>query len=225
MSGFARVPVAQLLIATAIAFAAAFSGGAASAQDDSGAIVREDRITDSVAAIPDWRRPMRSRDSALAEYASVFDCTGQILHQSFKGALESPLRFWFGVRDDDRIGGMVTKVGTPLDLPQQEITGRLSPHYDHDGRFTGGRLLVNWPYANAGQPVELAMMRETFIRSGPRINGVGKILHRTTKHTYLAGSLSFDPASHASLSSFYRVSFIAATCYPAHDLPELTSAE
>jgi len=119
----------------------------------------------------------------------------------------------------------VTKVGTPLDLPQQEITGRLSPHYDHDGRFTGGRLLVNWPYANAGQPVELAMMRETFIRSGPRINGVGKILHRTTKHTYLAGSLSFDPASHASLSSFYRVSFIAATCYPAHDLPELTSAE
>ena len=177
------------------------------------------------AAIPDWRRPGSSRNSALAEYASVFDCTGQIMHQRLKGALESPLRFWFGVRDDDRVGGVVTKIGTPLDLPQQELTGTLAPHYDHDGRFTGGRLLVNWPYANGSQPVELAMMRETFIRSGPRINGVGKILHRTTKHTYLAGSLSFDPASHASLSSFYRVSFIAATCYPAYDLPALTRAD
>lgn len=170
-------------------------------------------------------RPEYTRADALARFKSVFDCDGSILHQNFKGAFESPLAFWFGVGDDGRINGAITKIGAPLDLPRMSLSGELFPHYNHDGAFTGGQMLLDWPFADANRPVELALVRETFIRSGYRVNGVGKIIHRTSKHTYLAGRLWFDPASHPTLASFYRISFVSATCYPAVDLPgpELTN--
>jgi hypothetical protein len=160
-----------------------------------------------------------AREHARAEFASVFDCVGEIRHQSYHGGLESPLEFWFGVRGDGRVDGFVTEIGAPLDLPRRALSGKLSPHFNHDGVFTGGEMVVNWPFADARRPVELALMREVFIRSGYHVNGVGKILRRTSKHTYIAGSLWFDPKSHPTLSTFYRVSFIAATCYPETDLP------
>ena len=166
-----------------------------------------------------------SREYALAEFRSVFDCVGAIRHQSFRGGLESPLAFWFGVRDDGRIDGVVTDVGTPLELPRKTISGELSAHFNHDGAFTGGRMVVDWPFADARRPVELALIREVFIRSGYQVNGVGKILRRTSKHTYLAGSVWFDPKSHPALASFFRISFIAATCYPDKDLPVTAHAE
>ncbi len=146
------------------------------------------------------------------------------MHQSFKGALASPLELWFGVSEDNDVAGVITRIGAPLSLPQREIEGRLTANYNLDGRFTSGRMVLDWPYADGARPVEIALMRETFIRSGPLFNGVGKILRRTSKHTYLAGSIRFDPRSHPSLSRFNRISFISATCYPAADLPSVASA-
>jgi hypothetical protein len=196
----------------------AAGGGLVSAQSNRHEVARADHATEAeAAATPDRPGP--------AAYESRFDCDGSIMHQSFKGALESPLHFWFGVRDNGLIDGVVTDVGLPLDLPEKEISGKLSAEYTDDGVFTGGRMVINWPYADASRPVELALMREVFIRSGYHVNGVGKILRRTSKHTYLAGSVWFDPKSYPTLASFYRVSFIAATCYPDEDFPRLSGVD
>ena len=34
------------------------------------------------------------------DLVSVFECSGSIMHQSYKGAIDSPLKFWFGVAAD-----------------------------------------------------------------------------------------------------------------------------
>lgn len=162
-------------------------------------------------------------EMANPDFVALFDCQGSILHQSYKGALESPLELWFGVFADSTVFGIVTTVGAPLDLPEHTITGSLTPHYDNDGRLIGGRMLVRWPYTAGDEPIELTLMRETFIRAGIPVNGVGKILRRTSKHTYIVGSLRFEPESHPHLRSLYRLSFITATCYPKIDLPPVSS--
>jgi hypothetical protein len=141
------------------------------------------------------------------------------MHQSYKGAVDSPLAFWFGVGFDNKIDGYVTQVGAPLDLPAHAITGHLAPKHDSRGKFIGGSMTVDWPFAIDDRPVEAALMRETFIRVGQNINGIGNIRREASNHVYIAGSLWFDPESHSSLSSFYRVSFISATCAPETLLP------
>ena len=148
------------------------------------------------------------------DFVSVFDCSGSIMHQSYKGAIDSPLKFWFGVAADNRIVGQVTDVGAPLDLPGHAIAGHLAARHDARGNFVGGRMTLDWPFANAGRPIQAALMRETFIRVGHKANGIGKVVRRASHHTYIAGTLWFDPRSHPSLTSFYRVSFISATCIP-----------
>ena len=146
----------------------------------------------------------------------MFDCTGVIMHQSYRGEVESKLSFWFGVDSEDNVGGEITEVGAPLSLPDQALSGKFEGNFDGKGRFTGGRMKVAWPYANLGRPVELALMRETFIRVGHKVNGVGKVLRRTSNHTYVAGRLYFDPVSYPTLKSLYRISFISATCFPGN---------
>lgn len=158
-------------------------------------------------------------NSQTADFVSVFDCSGSIMHQSYQGAIDSPLRFWFGVRPDNRIAGHVTDVGAPLDLPGHAISGHLAARHDARGNFVGGRMTIDWPFANAGRPVQAALMRETFIRVGHKANGISKVVRRASHHTYIAGTLWFDPLSHPSLTSFYRVSFISATCIPQAELP------
>lgn len=79
------------------------------------------------------------------------------------------------------------------------------------------------PYAQDEVPVELALTRETFVRVGPRVNGVSKIKRRLSNHTYVAGRLRFDPKSRPPLRSLHRISFIAATCFPNPDLPSKTT--
>ena len=158
------------------------------------------------------------------DFSSVFACEGTIMHQSYQGAQESSLSFWLGVRPNNDVAGMVTNVGAPLNLPQDLIHGRFAPRHNQAGKFTGGRMVLDWPYANNRRPVELGLMRETFIRVGPRINGIARTRRETTSHTYVAGSLSFDPASHPSLNNFYRISFITATCMPEGAFPPIASS-
>jgi hypothetical protein len=160
---------------------------------------------------------------AYPDFVGLFDCQGSVLHQSYKGAQESPLELWFGVRADTTVFGIVTTVGAPLDLPEHTITGSLTPHYDTDGRLIGGRMLLRWPYTAGEEPIVMSIMRDTFIRAGIPVNGVGKILRRTSKHTYIVGSMYFEPQSHPNLRSLYRLSFITATCYPKTDLPPVSS--
>lgn len=162
---------------------------------------------------------MVSRDAASTMFDNVFDCEGTILHQSYKGELASPLVFWFGIREDQSVSGVVTRVGAPLGLPGEALSGRMRARHDSRGKFTGGILTLDWPYASTARPLELGLMRETFIRVGPRYNGVGRVIRRTSNHTYAAGSLKFDPASHPALKSFHRVSFVSATCFPENGLP------
>ena len=158
------------------------------------------------------------------DFVSLFACTGTIMHQSFQGEQESPLSFWFGVRANNDVAGVVTNVGAPLSLPQEMIEGRFAAQHNQAGQFTGGRMVLDWPYANDGRPVELGLMRETYIRVGERVNGIAKIRRRTSNHTYVAGSVWFDPTSHPSLNNFYRISFITATCMPEGALPSVASA-
>ena len=111
-----------------------------------------------------------------------------------------------------------------MSVPESRaVVGRHDGINGRDSRFTGGRMKVAWPYANLGRPVELALMRETFIRVGHKVNGVGKVLRRTNNHTYVAGRLYFDPVSYPTLKSLYRISFISATCFPENGLPEMAS--
>ena len=171
----------------------------------------------------DTEKPTISRARAGEMYETVFDCTGVIMHQSYRGEVESKLSFWFGVDSEDNVGGEITEVGAPLSLPDRALSGKFEGSFDGKGRFTGGRMKVTWPYANLGRPVELALMRETFIRVGHKVNGVGKVLRRTSNHTYVAGRLYFDPVSYPTLKSLYRISFISATCFPESGLPEMAS--
>lgn len=160
-----------------------------------------------------------SRANASAVFHTVFDCEGSLLHQSVDGEIETPLSFWLGVRENHDVAGMVTKTGFPLELPAHSITGELTANHDFRDEFIGGKLSLIWPFSQDGERVELAVMRETFVRVGPRVNGVSKIIRRTSNHTYVAGRMRFDPKSHPALASMRRISFVAATCFPTPGLP------
>ncbi len=152
-------------------------------------------------------------------FIARFECDGAILHQAIDSLTESQIRFWFGVDAAMGVAGRLAAVGAPLSLPGADLKGRISPDYDRDGNLIGGRVVLDWPYARGGEPVALSLVRETFIRAGQGVNGVGQVIRRTSKHTYLAGKLSFDPASHPRLAQVRRAAFVTATCTPGPDLP------
>ena len=143
-----------------------------------------------------------------------FDCLGTLLHPPVAGVGESPIRFWLGVREDGTLDGRVDQAGTPLDLGPGPLSGHMSLRYDTAGRLIGGTALVNWPHSRDGRAVELSLMRETFIASGSRANGVGQIRHRASDHTYVTGGLMLDPQAHPALAGMARVTVLSATCLP-----------
>lgn len=162
-----------------------------------------------------------SRETAAADFDTVFDCEGVILHPSVNGETESSLTFWFGIRDGAEVDGHVTEIGSPLALPAQSISGEFNGKYDFRNEFTGGNLNLDWPYSHGAKPVELALMRETFVLVGPKFNGVSKIRRRTSNHTFVAGTIRFESAT----NSRQRMSFITATCMPKPALPEAPDAK
>ena len=100
-----------------------------------------------------------------------------------------------------------------------ELAGHFIPRFDADNRSIGGNLTLAWPYTDAKTPVAFRVMRETFIRAGQSIDGVGHVIRRTSAHTYLAAQIDFDSLSHPALAGFNRASFIQATCTPKPDFP------
>jgi len=213
----ARAPLlASLIFAAALAMPAAPSRAV------------EDQPFLSVAAAAPmlaWPAPDMTRAEAASIFPTLFDCTGEIMHRSYQGALQSPLAFWFGVTADGVVHGAVTKIGAPLDLPPHMITGRLKPEIATDGRFVGGRLTLYWPNTNGGAPVQVALMRETFVRVGVPVNGVRKIRRRTSEHTYAAGTMHIDQMAFADHVGRFRVSFLSATCFPPKGLAALAMAQ
>ena len=153
------------------------------------------------------------------EFESRYDCEGTILHPLRGGELESPVTFWFGVGANGAVTGAVNKVGPPLDLARREFNGQLRPRHDAKGTMVGGKIKIAWPYTLNGDGVQLSILRETFIRIGPRINGHAKIKLRTSKHIYVAGSIRFDPASHPSLAGLNGAAFVTANCSPGTETP------
>ncbi len=158
--------------------------------------------------------PKIVRPPSTPRFDASYECTGTILHQLRDGALESTVTFRFEVDEDNRVTGVVDRVGQPLDLPARNFQGQLRGRHDAKGAMVGGRLKIEWPYTLRGTGVWLSIMRETFIRVGPRINGIAKIKLRTSKHLYVAGNLRFDPTSHPSLDGLVRTAFVQATCEP-----------
>ena len=148
------------------------------------------------------------------EFESRYECAGTILHQFRDGELESPVTFWFGVGANGAVTGAVNEIGPPLDLARREFNGQLRPRHDAKGTMVGGKIKIAWPYTLNGDGVQLSILRETFIRVGPRINGHAKIKLRTSKHIYVAGSFRFDPASHPSLAGLNGAAFVTANCSP-----------
>lgn len=148
-----------------------------------------------------------------------FECDGAILHQSIASKTESPVRFRFDVRSDQSVVGSVVAVGPPLNLPGGVLAGRFIPRFDADNQLIGRNLSLSWPFTVAKSPVAFRVMRETFIRAGQSIDGVGHVIRQTSSHTYLAAQLQFDEHSHPALSEVRRASFIEATCIPAPDFP------
>ncbi len=157
--------------------------------------------------------PSAARDAA-AELESRYECAGTILHQLHAGELESDVTFRFGIGRDGAVSGVVDAVGPPLDLASHKIKGRLRARHDTKGTMVGGRIKIAWPYTLNGEGVQLSIMRETFIRIGPRINGFAKVKLRTSKHLYVAGNIRFDPTSHPSLDGLVHTAFVQATCKP-----------
>jgi len=148
-----------------------------------------------------------------------FACDGSILHPSIESKIESPVRFWFDVTDDYSVSGRLERVGPPLSLPGGQIAGRLAPKFNTDGRLIGGQVVVSWPHVRDGAPAEFQMMRETFIRAGQTVNGVGQVIRRTSSHTYLSARIWLDPRSNPAVDGFRRAAFVNATCFPEVDLP------
>jgi hypothetical protein len=153
-----------------------------------------------------------------SRFEARYECDGTILHQLLKGALESPVSFWFGVNQSNKVSGVVTQVGWPLNLPSHRIQGQLWARRDAKGNMVGGRINVRWPYTLNRQGANLSIMRETFVRVGPRLNGFAKVKLMTSPHLYVAGALRFNPHSHPSLAGLNRSAFIAATCRPDETL-------
>jgi hypothetical protein len=147
-------------------------------------------------------------------YIARFECDGAILHQGLESRTESPIRFWFAVDTSMGVAGRLAAVGAPLALPGADLGGRISPDYDVDGNLFGGGLELDWPYARGR--VTLSLMRETVRRAG---QGVGRLVRATGEHTYLAGRLSLDPASHPRLAEVRATAFVTATCIAGPDLP------
>ena len=60
----------------------------------------------------DIEQPAISRARAGELYETVFDCTGVIMHQSYRGEVETKLSFWFGVDGDDLPHGCELKLNS-----------------------------------------------------------------------------------------------------------------
>lgn len=153
------------------------------------------------------------------EIVAHFECDGAILHQSIASKTESSVRFRFDVRSDESVVGTVAEVGSPLNLPSGGLAGGFVPRFDADNRLIGGQLTLAWPFTAANTPVVFRVMRQTFIRAGQSIDGVGQVIRRTSTHAYLAAQINFDSHSHPALADFERAAFIQATCVPAPDFP------
>ena len=158
--------------------------------------------------------PKAVRPPSTPFFDARYECTGTILHQLRDGELESRVTFRFEVDKDNRVTGAVDRVGEPLNLPARNFQGQLRGRRDAKGAMVGGRLKIEWPYTLRGTGVQLQIMRETFIRVGPRINGFAKVKLRTSKHLYVAGNIRFDPTSHPSLDGLVHTAFVQATCEP-----------
>ncbi len=152
--------------------------------------------------------------AAPSPFPVKYDCTGSILHPLREGSLASSVQFWFGVESNNDILGRVSPVAPPLDLSGDDIRGRFWPRHDVKGRVIGGTLMVDWPHSANGEQVELSVMRETFIRVGPRMKGVAKVKMAVGDTMYVAGRIRFDPDSTPSLKGARRAAFISASCDP-----------
>jgi hypothetical protein len=151
-----------------------------------------------------------------APLVARFECAGALLHPPIAGVGESAISFWLGLRQDGSLVGRADHAGLPLDLGPGPLSGHMTLDYDGDGRLIGGTALVDWPHSRNGRAVELALARETFIRSGPQVNGVGTIIRRASKHTYMTGLLTLDPDAHPALAGMSRAIVLSATCLPSN---------
>lgn len=174
----------------------------------------DDADTDMVAAVVP-PKPRIPEPSLIGRFA----CDGSILHPSIDSKIESPAEFWFEVDSQYQVAGRLTAVGSPLNMTGGDFSGRLTPNFDNRGALTGGRMVVAWPNVRDNAPAEFQMMRETFVRAGQTINGVGQVIRRTSKHTYLSAKIWLDPNSVPTASGFRRATFVTATCFPEIDLP------
>jgi len=148
-----------------------------------------------------------------------FVCDGSILHPSIDSKLESAVQFSFDVAENYLVAGQLARVGPPLSLPGGKFNGRLAPIFNNDGNLTGGQLVVSWPHVREDAPAEFHVMRETFVRAGHTVNGVGQVIRRTSRHTYLSAKIWLDPRSSPAAVGFRRAAFVNATCFPEVDLP------
>ena len=138
------------------------------------------------------------------ELVSRYRCDGAVLHPLRQGAIETPLAFWFGTDRKDRVYGQVVPVARPLALSGGDLRGLFDMRRDQDGALIGGELRLRWPEGADGQSVRLSVMKETFVRVGPRKNGVGKVKMRAGDHLYLAGRIDLGPG--------LRSAVLNATC-------------
>lgn len=150
-----------------------------------------------------------------------FSCDGSILHPSIETKIKSSVRFWFDVDGDYWVKGRLESVSAPLNLTGGQFDGTLVPRFDTAGKLIGGRMVVSWPHVRDGAAADFQMMRETFIRAGHTVNGVGQVVRRTSKHTYLSARIWLDPGSSPAAAGFRRAAFVNATCFPEIDLPSV----
>ena len=181
----------------------------------------QDRVEQVQVAVVVPPKPRIPKPDLIGRFA----CDGSILHPSIESKIESPVRFWFDVLDGYSVSGQLEGVGSPLDLPGGKIAGRLAPKFNTDGRLIGGMLVVTWPHVRDNAPTEFNLMRETFVRAGQTINGVGQVIRRTSDHTYLSARVWLDPKSNPAVVGFRRAAFLNATCFPEIDLPTPRPAE
>jgi len=150
--------------------------------------------------------------NGIGTFARAFDCTGSITQQGAEGPRDTTVLFWLGVRDDHSVHGIITFVGATLDLSEVALSGRLEPYHDDGGHFLGGRMVLDWPFADRARTVDLELRRVADRRVDPKIDSDGMVKRRTGRQTYVAEGARFEPNGHSKLGSVDEGAVVTATC-------------
>ena len=150
--------------------------------------------------------------AAVGGFVKTFDCTGSIAHQGAEGTRNQTVLFWLGVRADQSVHGAITYVGGTFDLTEVALTGRLDAVHDDGGRFLGGHVVLDWPFADRTREIELGFRLEADRAVDQKFDSGGMIKRRMGRTIYALEARGLRSNVGAKLGTTNGVATVTATC-------------